>query len=158
MSLNLILQAVLHRLFDHLKQEGISLKSLQDVDKVNRLSDPEKRCKTRKRGLQKRAHTRTYVTDFAARVDAVSRNFHFVRSISENFCGCGVCQRSEGISLKSLPVFAFVLCFLFELILAFAAGYGNLAHLTGQAQARAALRAFEVFVLLHVLQAIHQLL
>ena len=37
----------------------------------------------------------TYVTDFAARVDAVSRNFHFARSISENFCGCGVCQRSE---------------------------------------------------------------
>ena len=41
----------------------------QDVDKVNRLTDSEKRCKARKRGLQMRAHTRTYVTDFAARVD-----------------------------------------------------------------------------------------
>ena len=49
----------------------------QDVDKVNRLPDAEKPCKTRKRGLQMRAHTWTYVTDFAARVDEVSRNFNF---------------------------------------------------------------------------------
>ena len=47
---------------------------------------------------------------------------------------------------------------LFELVFAFSAGYGDLAHLAGQAQQRAALRAFEVFVLLHVLQAIHHLL
>ena len=131
----------------------------QDVDKVNRLPDAEKPCKTRKRGLQMRAHTitrtgdfakqssgsagaalesigfdrrqsaksrpanqwvcrlresfgfqrglvapagrcsgataSTYVTDFAARVDEVSRNFNFARSRSGNFCGCGVCQRSE---------------------------------------------------------------
>ena len=43
--------------------------ALQDVDKVNRLPDPEKRRKTRKHGLQMRAHSLTYVTDFAARVD-----------------------------------------------------------------------------------------
>ena len=69
-------------------------KQPQDVDKVNRLPDPEKRRKTRKQELQMRAHTQTYVTDFAVPVDAVSRNFHFVRSVSENFCGCGVYQRS----------------------------------------------------------------
>ena len=75
--------------------DGVFAIRAQDVDKVNRLTDSEKRCKTRKRGLQMRAHTQTYVTDFAARVDAVSRNFHFVRSVSENFCDCGVCQWSE---------------------------------------------------------------
>ena len=58
----------------------------------HRLTDSEKRRKTRKHGLQKRAHTRTYVTDFAARVDDGSRNFYFVRSVSEDFCGCGVCR------------------------------------------------------------------
>ena len=58
---------------------------IQDVDKVNRLPDAEKPCKARKRGLQMRAHTRTYVTDFAARVDDASRNFNFVRSPSEKF-------------------------------------------------------------------------
>ena len=42
-----------------------------------------------------RAHTWTYVTDFAARVDEVSRNFNFVRSCSRNSCVCGVCQWSE---------------------------------------------------------------
>ena len=61
----------------------------QDVDKVNRLPDAEQPCKTRKRGLQMRAHTRTYVTDFAVCVDEVSRNFNFARSCSGNFCGCG---------------------------------------------------------------------
>ena len=49
----------------------------QDVDKVNSLSDTEKPRKARKRGLQMRAHTQVYVTDFAARVDDVSRNFNF---------------------------------------------------------------------------------
>ena len=67
----------------------------QDVDKVNRLPDAEKPCKTRKHGLQMRAHTQAYVTDFAARVDEVSRNFNFSRSCSRNFCGCGVCQWSD---------------------------------------------------------------
>ena len=38
-----------------------------------------------------------YVTDFAARVDEVSRNFNFSRSCSGNFCVCGVCQWSEGL-------------------------------------------------------------
>ena len=60
-----------------------ALLSFQDVDKVNRLPDAEKPCKARKRGLQMRAHTWTYVTDFAARVDEASRNSNFVRSVQE---------------------------------------------------------------------------
>ncbi len=84
------------------KKAPVLFKTDQSVDKVNRLTDPEKRCKTRKHGLQMRAHTQTYVTDFAARVDAVSRNFHFVRSVSENFCGCGVCQWSDRFYSKPM--------------------------------------------------------
>ena len=53
-----------------------------------------------------RAHTQTYVTDFAVPVDAVSRNFHFIRSVSENFCGCGVCQRSEAVIFHSPMCFS----------------------------------------------------
>ena len=34
----------------------------------------------------------TYVTDFAVRVDEVSRNFNFIRSCSRNFCVCRICQ------------------------------------------------------------------
>ena len=49
------------------------------------LPDAEKRCKARKRRLQKRAHTRTYVTDFAACVDNASRNFDLVRGLLEKF-------------------------------------------------------------------------
>ncbi len=51
-----------------------------------------------------RAHTSTYVTDFAARVDEASRNFNFSRSCSRNFCGCGVCQWSEGAVRLNSPV------------------------------------------------------
>ena len=77
----------------------------QDVDRVNRLPDTEKPCKTRKHGLQMRAHTRTYVTDFAVRVDDASRNFSSIKSCSRNFCGCGVCQWSEeGMVLPCLPL------------------------------------------------------
>ena len=53
-----------------------------------------------------RAHTSTYVTDFAARVDEASRNFNFSRSCSRNFCGCGVCQWSEGAVRLNSPRFA----------------------------------------------------
>ena len=56
---------------------------VQDVDKVNRLTDAEKRRKTRKQELQMRAHTQTYVTDFAVPVDAIRRNFYFVRSVQK---------------------------------------------------------------------------
>ncbi len=75
----------------------------QDVDKVNRLTDPEKHRKTRKHGLQKRAHTPTYVTDFAARVDEASRDFHFARSVSKNLCVCGVCQWSGLPLMRKVP-------------------------------------------------------
>ncbi len=57
----------------------------QSVDKVNRLPDAEKRRKARKRRLQKRAHTQTYVTYFAACVDEASRNFDLVRGLLRKF-------------------------------------------------------------------------
>ena len=57
--------------------KSFDFRARQSVDKVNRLPDAEKRRKARKRRLQKRAHTQTYVTDFAARVDDGSRNFYF---------------------------------------------------------------------------------
>jgi hypothetical protein len=66
----------------------------QIIDKVNILSDAEKHCKARKRRLQKRTHTQTYITDFAICVDESSRNFDLARGLSGNFCDCGVCQRS----------------------------------------------------------------
>ena len=44
-----------------------------------------------------------YVTDFAARVDEVSRNFSLVRSCSGNFCGYGVCQWFEAGILPASP-------------------------------------------------------
>ena len=79
----------------------------QDVDKVNRLSDTEKPRKARKRGLQMRAHTQVYVTDFAARVDDVSRNFNFIRSCYMKFLrlrGLSVdCRRSLSGALPAAP-------------------------------------------------------
>ena len=65
----------------HAKGAAIAV-APQDVDFVNILPDAEKRRKARKRRLQKRAHTQTYVTDFAVCVDEASRNFDFARGHS----------------------------------------------------------------------------
>ena len=67
---------------DRFRRESVGT---QSVDNVSRLPDAEKRRKARKRGLQKRAHTRTYVTDFAARVDDASRNFDLARGLLKKF-------------------------------------------------------------------------
>ena len=71
------------------------LEFAQIIDTVNSLADAEKRCNARKRRLQKKAYAWLHDVDFAFRVDETAGNFSRVSSLLRNFCGRGVCQRSE---------------------------------------------------------------
>ena len=70
---------------EYARRAAVSTGIWQSADKVSRLPDAEKRRKARKHRLQKRAHTQTYATDFAACVDEASRNFDLVRGLLKIF-------------------------------------------------------------------------